>query len=348
MLFAAKPKGLFVEFANHSRRVVRANAASSPMVIEEFAECEETDEEGWGQIVEHFLPKKAPHGLLQANCSIQPEKRLVRKATIEPKKLAEENYLSEFAASQFRIEPQNYTLALLNSADGRDYDMGKATEKEVVIAGMLREDITAKQEALLEEGVYPDRLEIGTLACIGAMVDYLKFTKSRSPVVVLELENNAALSFIVSADGVEASRILPHGLSSMIPVVQKELGLKDEESAKKLFFSNTFDFTGMGPALVKRLLNELQSSIGFFEVQTGQSIGHVFCPNLSSKLAWLEQVLANQLGVDTMDLNLKPWLESRGITFAPSAEEMELTRDWFGVLSLMPRYDVIETEEKEG
>ena len=37
------------------------------------------------------------------------------------------------------------------------------------------------------------------------------------------------------------------------------LGLKDEESARKLFYSNTFDFTGMGSVLTKKLIKELQS-----------------------------------------------------------------------------------------
>ncbi len=345
MIFAAKPKGLFVEFANHSRRVVRANVGAKPVIVEEFAECEEHDEEGWGQIVEHFLPKKATHGLLQAVCSIYPDKRLVRRATIEPKKLKDASYLGEFAASQFRIEPSRYKLGVLHADSGADYNVDTAIDKDVMIVGMPTEDIDATQEHLLEESVYPDRLEIGTLACLGALADYLRFNDIKTPVMVLELEHAATPSFIVSADGVEATRLLPHGLNSMVPVVQKELGLKDEESARKLFLSNTFDFTGMGPALIKRLQHELQSSIGFFEVQTGQSIGHVFCLNLAGKLVWLEQVLANQLGLSLLELNMKPWLESRGITFSPDAAEMELTRDWFGVLSLMPRYDAAETQK---
>ncbi len=347
MFFASKPKGLFVEFANHTRRVVRANAASGPMVIEEFAECDESDTEGWGQIVEHFIPKKAPHGLLQAACAVSPAKRVVRRATIEPKKLKEPNYLSEFAASQFRIEPEAYQLALLNAANGRPYDMGAATEKDVVIAGLAKATIQEAQERVLEQGVYPERLEIASLAVMGALSDYLRFADVRNPVVMLEVEADCAHSFIISAEGVEASRLLPHGLNSMIPVVQKELGLKDEESAKKLFFSNTFDFTGMGPALIKRLLHELQSSIGFFEVQTGQSIGHVFCFNLASKLMWLEDVIAAQLGVEKLQVNLKGWLETRDITFSPDTAAMDLSRDWFGVLSLLPRYDAIKAEEKK-
>ena len=69
----------------------------------------------------------------------------------------------------------------------------------------------------------------------------------------------------------------------MFPVIQAELGLKDEDSARKLFYSNTFDFTEMGPSLLRKLLKELQASTGFYEVQTGQTIGQLYLallPNL--------------------------------------------------------------------
>jgi hypothetical protein len=95
------------------------------------------------------------------------------------------------------------------------------------------------------------------------------------------------------------------------------------------------------------LINELQSSIGFFEVQTGQSIGNVICPNLSSKRRWLEGVIVSQMGVSPIEMNLKPWLESRGITFSTDTADMEITREWLGVLSLMPRYDAVETDQAE-
>lgn len=347
MLFASKPKGVFIEFTDHSRRVMRANSHKAPMIIEAFAECEVDDDEGWDQIVEHFLPKNAPNGLLQASCGVYPVKRLVRQAEIDARKIGVDGYINEFAASQFRIEPEKYALSLIKAADGSDYQIQGATENNVVFAGMPHETIAQVQNNLIEQNVYPERLEIGTLSCLGALVDYLKFAKIKQPVVVLELDLDIAYSFIVSDEGLLASRLLPQGLKSMIPVVQKELGLKDEESARKLFFSNTFDFTGMGSKLVARLINELQSSIGFFEVQTGQSIGNVICPNLSSKLEWLEGVIVTQMGVSPIEMNLKPWLESRGITFSADTADMEITREWLGVLSLMPRYDAVETEQTE-
>jgi hypothetical protein len=347
MFFAAKPKGLFIEFTDHSKRVVRANAATPPLVIEEFAECDHGDEEGWVELIKHFLPKKAPNGLLQATCAVSPPDRLLRRATIDPKKLKDPTYLNEFAASQFRIQPDDYTLGLLNVKDGTEYNTVNSTEKDLMVVGLPKSKIDSIQDQLVEENIYPDRMEIGSLSLLGGLVDFLKFSRISSPVVVLELEMDSTHSFIVSSNGIEASRLLPQGLKAMIPVVQKELGLKDEESAHKLFFSNTFDFTGMGPTLIRRLLNELQSSIGFFEVQTGQSISHVFCPKLPSKLEWLESVIGYQLSVPPLPMDLKPWLDSRGITFSPDAAEMNLTRNWFGVLSLITRYNVVEEEEKK-
>jgi hypothetical protein len=142
----------------------------------------------------------------------------------------------------------------------------------------------------------------------------------------------------VTSGGVEASRPIPQGLDAMVPVVQKELGLKDEESARKLFYSNTFDFTGMGPLLIKKLLKELQSSIGFYEVQTGQSVGQVLTTQLSPKLAWLDVAISSSLGVTNLKIDAEP--------IAKCAQDIR----WFGLLSLMANYNVVHAvavEEKK-
>jgi len=194
------------------------------------------------------------------------------------------------------------------------------------------------QNGLLQDGIYPEHLELGSIAVLGALANYLNFTKNKTPVLVLEIESETTNSYIVSADGVEATRPIPQGLESMLPVVQKELGLNDQESARKLFYSNSFDFTGMGPLLIKKLLKELQSSIGFYEVQTGQSVGLLFTSLLPPKLSWLSPVIATSLGVSPLKLDLEPWLDSRQITVADAAKAV---RDphWFGLLSLMVRHD---------
>ncbi|HRI81273.1 MAG TPA: hypothetical protein PLF88_02470 [Opitutaceae bacterium] len=339
MLFSAKPKGYFVEKTDYGYLLARTSSPVAPMVIEEVRECPLSDQAALLDAIKQLQPKKSSTGYLHASCGVYTPERFIRKATLDPKKLKDPNYFTEVLTQQFRLEPEKCVTVILNAADGADYDPAKPSAgKEVVFAGLQAEEVVVAQNSLLEVGIYPERLELASISTLGALVSYLNFSNTKTPTLVLEIEADTTNSYIVSAEGVEATRPIPQGLESMIPVVQKELGLKDEESARKLFYSNTFDFTGMGQSLIKKLLKELQSSIGFYEVQTGQSVGLLFTGLLSPKLAWLTQAIASGLGIATLKADLQPWLTARQITVADSAKAV-LEPRWFGLLGLMARHD---------
>ena len=350
MLFSKKTKGFFVEMNESSVLMARTSSASTPMEVEDMRECAVGDEAGIAEAIKHLQPRRSPSGYLHATVGIYPPRRVVRKHTLELKKIKEPTYMADLFTQQLRIEPDKFMLAMINASDGADYDLTRATQKEVVFCGAPNDDINAAQEHLLNLGIYPESLELGSVASLGALVDFLSFEKSRTPTLVLDVGNDVTHSFIVSASGIEASRPIPQGLEAMVPVVQKELGLKDEESARKLFRSNTFDFTGMGPLLIKRLLKELQSSIGFYEVQTGQSVGQVLCIQLSPKLSWLEGSLASSLGIASMKLDPIPWLRSRHVVVPDSLSKTAGEFRWFGLISLMVQYNTQDgtlTDEKK-
>jgi hypothetical protein len=339
MLFSQKTKGFFVELNDHAVMLARTSAPSGSFTVEDMRECAPGDPAAIEEAIRAIQPKKSPSGYLHATVGIYPSKRLVRRHSLELKRIKEPGYLAEVCTQQFRIEQEKYSIAILNATDGSDYDLTKAVQKDVMFCGLPGEDVTIIQNTLLESGIYPERIELGSLATLGGVVDYLSYSKSKVPTLVLEIGADATHSFIVSATGVDASRPIPQGLDAMVPIVQKELGLKDEESARKLFYSNTFDFTGMGPLLIKRLLKELQSSIGFYEVQTGQSVGQVLCTQLSPKLAWLDAAIANALGISSLRLDPVPWLASRQIVLPESLARNAQDIRWFGLLSLMAHYN---------
>ena len=166
----------------------------------------------------------------------------------------------------------------------------------------------------------------------------LRVTDNKSPLLLLEIGTESTSVFVLTRDGVDISRSVQFGISSMIPLVQKELALKDEESARKLFFSNSFDFTGMGPQLTKRLLRELQASIGFYEVQTGQSINQICCTLLPSKVGWLQRTLADVLGMKVHAVDHVAWLKSMGIEAAAGVQLNDLPPVWTSLLCLMGDY----------
>jgi hypothetical protein len=338
MLFSQKTKGFFVELNDHAVMLARTSSATAPFSVEDMRECPAGDVAALEEAIKIVQPKKSPSGYLHACVGVFPGKRLVRRHSLELKRIKEPGYLGEICSQQFRIEQDKYSLALLNAVDGSDYDLAKAVQKDVLFCGMPADEVGVLQTSLLESGIYPERLELGSVASLGGVVDCLAFTKSKVPTLVLEIGADATHSFIVSTTGVDASRPIPQGLDAMVPIVQKELGLKDEESARKLFYSNTFDFTGMGPLLIKRLLKELQSSIGFYEVQTGQSVGQVLCTQLPPKLAWLDTAIASALGITSLKLDPAPWLQSRQISLPEALAKNAQDIRWFGLLSLMAHY----------
>jgi hypothetical protein len=338
MFLSQKTKGFFVEISDQAIMLARTSAPALPFTIEELRECPLNDVAALAEAMAQIQPKKSPTGYLHAVVGVYPAKRLVRRHALELKRLKEAGYFTEVFSQQFRVEQDKFAIAIINSTDGSDYDLGKAANKEVLFCGLPNDDILALQTSLLESSIYPERLELGTVAMLGGVVDCLAFTKSKTPTLVLEIGADFTHSFIVSSGGVEASRPIPQGLDAMVPIVQKELGLKDEESAKRLFYSNTFDFTGMGPLLTKKLLKELQSSIGFYEVQTGQSVGQVLTTQLSPKLAWLDVAIANALGISSLKLDPVAWLQSRQVTLPENLVKQAQDIRWFGLLSLMAHY----------
>ena len=346
MLFAKKSKGFCVEIGEHATLIARLTQAEAPFIVEEVKELPSADSDALVAWVKGS-DGKGGTGYAHATCGVYPAKRIVRRHTLDVKRAKDPAYFNEVYSQQFRIEPEKYTVKALNPDDGTEYDQVKATQKEVLFSGLPSDDIISIQDKLLEQGIYPERLELGTLATLGGMISYLKFKQSKTPILLLEIGQETTQSFILSAEGIDISRPIPSGIAAMIPVVQKELGLKDEESAKKLFYSNTFDFTSMGGVLVKKLLKELQSSIGFYEVQTGQSIGNVVCTQLPASLAWLGTTMAGALSVPPLKVEMQPWLESQNIKLADGVTLGQPEERWFGLFSLLASHQNAVPDEKK-
>ncbi len=343
MLFKAKNKTYFIERNEQSWVLARTSSATSPLVIERLVEIPLADEPALKNELLELQGGRVTGNYVNAVCGVFPLRRVLRRVSVDLKKAKDPAYINELCVQQLRIEPEKYSLALVTANEGRMQDIGHVAEKELLICGMPSEDVIAVQDGLLQSGIYPVALEIGSVAILGAVSDYLRHSKAKSPVLLLEIGNDTTLSYIVSPGGVEATRPISFGIESMLPIVQKKLGLKDEESARKLFYSNTFDFASMGTELVQRLLKELQSSIGFFEVQTGQSISQLACALLPEKLGWIDTSIGAALGLSCLKPDLKSWLESHRITLSEQVESSGLTMRQIGILSLLVSHQTVSS-----
>ena len=98
---------------------------------------------------------------------------------------------------------------------------------------------------------------------------------------------------------------------------------------------------------LQKVIKELQSSIGFYEVQTGQSIGQVTCTLLPGKLGWLEVAIAADLGVPVFKPDIPAWLKARSITLADHLVSAAQDTRRMGLLGLMVRNNTAYTTVSE-
>jgi hypothetical protein len=295
-----KKKTFYIERTDFSMRFAKVAANGDGAVIEEVRAITPGSAEEVKAFVQDFAQTKTGQ-MMRARCAIYPEKRVFRHCSLkDAAKPADPRTLEEIIISQFKIRPDQFSLAALNADDGSPYD-GSRSNRDVIVCGAPRDALLKAQDLLVQSGIYPLGLEIGSVAATGLLLNQLKSQAVEEPVLVLEIDTDRSNMVVLNRGRVDSARPISLGLNSMIAGVREELGLKDEGAARRLFFSDSFDFREMGPRLVERLLRELQSMIGFYEVQTGQSLGRMTCTLLPPKLSWLNQTFASSLGMRVLE-----------------------------------------------
>ncbi|PXA02981.1 hypothetical protein DDZ13_14435 [Coraliomargarita sinensis] len=315
------------------------------MVIEEIAEFPLKPDQDTKEIEEFFhgLVDYRGAGYYVSRCGVYPEGRFVRYYEAESaNKVKDAAFLTNTLKTEFNIDSETNNIAILDARDGSDFDLEKGGTRRLVFCGAPNESFQSEQDRLLEYGVYPERLELSTISTLGGVSDYARFNNITSPILCFELTAKSANIFIVNRGQVDVARPVPFGLDSIYPLLQRELGLKDEESAKKLFYSNTFDFAEMGPKLLRRMTKELQATTGFYEVQTGLTIRHVYLSVLPKNLSWVSKTVSDSLALEILQPQIEGWLESLNIKIGDGVEVMNLGARWMGLFSLMGEFHLRE------
>src|SRR5437899_1248485 len=104
MLFSQKTKGFFVELNDHAILLARTSSPTAPFVVEDMRECPPNDAAALDAAIAQLQPKRSPSGYLHATVGIYPTRRLVRRHSLEVKRLKESGYITEICSQQFRIE----------------------------------------------------------------------------------------------------------------------------------------------------------------------------------------------------------------------------------------------------
>lgn len=332
---ASNSKKFFIERTDFSLRLARLSHSSGGDKIEEVREVSPESPEEVKAFIQNFTDDSYG-GYLQARCAIYPSGRLLRNCNLNEE---DQSGLDNLVRAQFRINPDDYGLVALNADDGLAHDPTNRAQRNLFVCGAPNEELRQVQEEFLAAGVYPLGIELGSVATVGLLLKAMRGQQVEDPVLVVELGSENSHAIILSNKGVESAKPVPLGLNSMIAGVRDELGLKDEAAARRLFFSDSFDFREMGPRLIDRVLRELQSMTGFYEVQTGQSITRIYCSLLPGKLSWLNQTFASCLGMARLDIDFPALFAQSGLALAEVDPPLKVEPP-LGLLGLMVNQEV--------
>lgn len=340
-MLSKRAKGLYVEVNGFSYLVAGVSGLNAPFTLESLDEFPRPDPEKLRDFLNLGVGTQRVR-YLSAHCGIQPESRFFRQHVVESfNKAKDPGYFLQLLEEQFRISMAHAVASVLSAETGEEFSADKPAQvqKSLLICGMDLREAGVFQENLVSCGIFPQSLQLSTVSAVAGMRHYLQVTGNNNPVVLVEMTQNSANLFIVSHEKVDLCRPINFGFNSVYPVIQEELGLKDERSARDLFVANTFDFREIGGKLLRRLLREINASTGFYEVQTGQTIGGVFLAMLPGNLAWMTEVIAREMDVEPLQVDFAQWTAALGISFGDAVSAAQLSAQHFGLVSLFINFD---------
>jgi len=341
-MLSAKSKGFFAEVSRFKVAVAATSSLKTPFVVEKYSEIS-TDKspEEIKEFISEFVGDKSQRYTM-GNVSVYPGSRLFFRHSVDaPARMKDSGFLEEIIRSQAGMDLGSNSVVVLNSGDGMPFDPARslAAQRELLIAGAGIGELRELQNRVLSYGIYPVRMEIGSLPLLGAVIGYAKRNQIKRPILILEIDTRTTALYVVTHERVDLCRTVPAGFDSMLPVISSELGVKDEQSARGMIYSNTFDFTELGQKLLTRLLKEIRSSTGFYEVQTGQSIGGVMLNLLPPNLEWVRSSISKSLGLETLKIDVTKMMAPYGITISPQLVGDGQISQMTGLLALMMNHE---------
>lgn len=328
-----KRTGVLLNFTEHCIHLARLGRLDEkPLVVDSFTELAAADDDG----VEHWLDSavidRGP-GYLAGYCGFHPVDRALLRENINTRRLAEPEYLSALLAEQAKLPTvKDWRISALHPVDGEVFT-ATTPARPGLLLGFPLPAVREMQQRLRKLNVRPRRLEVGSVALLGAITRHMRHTAYPHAVVACEIGQTQTRIYLLGKDGVHTPAALPHGLLSIEEATMKELAAPDIATARRALVDPTEELRTHSRRLVRMLTRHLKPAIDYFEMQTGQPIGALFAAHLPGRLAWLEEALCAAVDLEFLAPDLATWLPSVGLQLAPDTAAP--ARSWFQPLSLV-------------
>ena len=333
--------GVLINQNEHVLQLARLGRLDEkPLTVDAFTELAPTDEDGLEHWIKNTFPDRGP-GYLAAYCGFHPTDRVLLRENINTRRLAEPDFLTNLLTEQARLpSTKDWFVRALHPVDGELFTV-TTPPRPGLLVGLPLNSVRDVQNRLRKLRVRPQRLEVGSVVLLGALMQHLRQIAYPHAVVACELGVTQTRIYLLGKDGVHTPAALPHGLRSIEETAMKELSAPDIATARRALENPTEELRGHGRRLVRALTRHLKPAVDYFEMQTGQPIGALFCAHLPTPLAWLEEALCAAVDLEFLAPDFATWLPSVDLALAP--ETPAPGRSWFQPLSLIGQLTPIPT-----
>lgn len=336
--------GVLWNVTDHVVQVARLSRLDErPLVVDAFAELPSGNEEAFATWLRGVIPDRGP-GFVPAYCGFHPPDRVLLRETINTRRMTEPNYLANLLAEQAKLTAVNdWQICAIHPSEGELFTPATPSRPGLLM-GLPLAVVRDSQNRMRKLGIRPRRLEVGSIAMLGALTRYVRETSYPHATVVCEIGLGQTRVYFLAKDGVHTPATLPHGLLSIMEAAMKEMGSPGIGAARDALYAPTDELRGHSRRLVRMLTRHLKPAVDYFEMQTGQPIGALFCAHLPTKLGWLEESLCAAIDLEFLVPDFNVWLPSIGVTVAPGIEPPP--RSWFQALSLVGQLAPPANDEK--
>lgn len=302
-----------------------------PLQLDQFCELPLDDEAAiqlWFQ--ENFPLRNGGH--VPAFCGFHPPERIISREAVNLRRLKESSYLHSLVCDYAKLSSAaHWQVNLLHPTEG-GLLTAEGSPRAGLLVGMPDAAVREIQPQLLRWGVLPRRIELGTLPLLGGLARHLELNAYPNALVVCEISQKETRAYFLGKDGVHTPAHLPHGLLSIEEIAMKELGAPDLQGARRYMEESAEAMRSQGKRLVRVLARHLRPAVDYFEMQTGQRSGALFCAQLPSRLSWVAHALSAAVDLELFTPDFARWLPAVGLQVS---EPAALNASWLQPLSLV-------------
>jgi len=304
---------VLINLTDHCVQLARLGRLDArPLTVDTFAEVAASDVGSVARWLDFTFGNRAGK-FITAYCGFHPAERIFQRDAIAPRRLYDREYLYNVVAEHAKIiSAKAWHVAALHPVDGMPLTANSAA-RTAIFLGVPWTATRQVQVLLRDWGVRPRRLELGTPVLLGGLSRYVSVASYGRLLAVCEIARNQTHLYFIGKDGVHTPPPLPHGLLSIEEAAMKELSAPDAQAARKLLEQPTEELKHHGRRLIRMLSRHLRPAVDYFEMQTGQRIGALFCAHLPERLGWLEEALAASVDLEYLSPDLAKWLPAVGI-----------------------------------